>query len=153
MRNLAYLCAALLAAAPLTVHASEAQTYEAFIDYAGQICPGHSKERTAPGIRNVKIEALQVLAKRGYFLCPDRRIENPGAVVWYADPGVFEWNPESPASVKALREITDKLTRSEDFPNALTVWDAGGREVKNQTVPAFEPRVPPMRDRLQLIVR
>ncbi|MBR0344587.1 MAG: hypothetical protein IJI03_04915, partial [Rudaea sp.] len=126
MRNLAFLCSGLLAAAPLTLRANEAQTYEAFIDYAGQICPGHSKERTTPGIRNVKIEALQVLAKRGYFLCPDRRIENPGAVVWYADPGVFEWNPESPASVKALREITDKLTRSEDFPNALTVWDAGG---------------------------
>lgn len=153
MRGTALLSVVLFAAVPLASVASEAETYDAYVDYAAQVCPGHSKERTTPGIRNVKIEALWVLAKRGYFFCPDRRIESPAAVVWYANDGVFEWNPDSQASVKALREITDKLTRSEEFPTAVTVWDANGKELTGQTVPTFEPRMPPMPHRLQLIVR
>jgi len=153
MRPATLLCAALFAIAPMGLKADERQTYDGFIDYAARICPGHSKDRTTPGIRNVRIESLWVMAKLGYFLCPDRRVESPMAVIFYADRGVFTWNPDSPASVNALRDVTGMLSRSEDYPNSLTVWDADGKELTNQVVPAFTPREAPIPHRLELLVR
>lgn len=130
----------LILLAPAFAHASDAEVYERSIEEAGYVCPGHSVERTTPGVRGVPVGALRVLQKRGYLLCPDRRLEASTPVVWYPRHGVFTWNPEQPASVKAVAAKIDELTRSEAFPTETTVWDAKGKELKGQTVPMFEPR-------------
>lgn len=130
----------ILLAAPLLARASDAEVYERSIEEAGYVCPGHSVERTTPGVRGVPVGALHVLQKRGYLLCPDRRLEASTAVIWYPQYGVFTWNPEQPASVKAVAAKIDELTRSESFPTETMVWDAKGKPLKGQTVPMFEPR-------------
>jgi hypothetical protein len=129
---------ALPATALLAVGASEAETYNNFIDYAAYRCISHSKERTTTGIRNVKIEALRVMAKLGYFLCPYRMmaITPEAAVLFYPDLKVFTWDPERPDSVKGLREVTDKLTSSEEFPVDKQAWDAEGKLLTEQTFPS-----------------
>ncbi|WP_242108378.1 hypothetical protein [Luteimonas aquatica] len=136
------LAAALLIAlaAPAVAYASDAEVYERSIEEAGYVCPGHSVERTTPGVRAVPVGALRVLQKRGYLMCPDRRLDAATPVVWYPRYGVFAWNPEHPASVKAVAAKIDELTRSESFPTETSVWDAKGKALSGQTVPAFEPR-------------
>ncbi len=114
--------------------------HQEFIDHAARVCPVHSKDHATPGIRNVKTKTLQTMKKFGYFLCPDRRIKNPMAVIFYADRRVFTWNPESPDSVRALRQVTDKLARSQNYPNGLMAWDARGNELTGQLMPRLELR-------------
>ncbi len=123
----------------------EAKPEESFIDRAARTCPDYSRDRATPGLRNMRGKTLQVMARLGYFLCPDRRIKSPMAVIFYADRRVFTWNPESPDSVSALRQITDRLADSEEYPDSLTVWDAQGRELTNQFVPSLQLRRPPSR--------
>lgn len=139
MRSTALVLAALLGM-PILAHASDNEDYERAIARTAQTCPGHSKERTVPGVRSVPVGAIRVLQQHDYILCPDRRIEGDAAVVFYPTYGVFAWNPENPASVKAVSAVIDRLTRSEDFPAETLVWDAAGKPLSGQTVPAFEPK-------------
>lgn len=131
--------AALLCLSPLA-QASDNEDYERSIAQTAQACPGHSKENTVPGVRGVPVGAIRVLQQHEYVLCPDRRIEGDAAVVFYPTYGVFTWNPEKPASVNAVSTVVDQLTRNEAFPSETMVWDASGKPLKGQTVPAFEPK-------------
>ncbi len=106
-------------------------------DQASLACADYSTDRARPGIAGVPVDALRVLEKHGFLLCPDRRITGEMAVIWYPRVGAFAWNPSSPAAVQALGKIADKLTRTEDFPQGLTVWNTAGGELRNQIVPEF----------------
>ena len=138
-RHSALLLAPLLCLSTLAT-ASDNEDYERAIARSADVCPGHSKERTVPGVRGVPVGAVRVLEQRDFVLCPDRRIEGDAAVVFYPQWGVFAWNPENGASAKALSTVVDRLTRSEDFPAQTSVWNAAGEALSQQVVPAFEPR-------------
>lgn len=140
MRHALLLILVLLAAPSLASAQSDNEIYERSIEEAGYVCPGHSTERTRPAVRAVAVGALRVLQQRGYLMCPDRRLEAAAPIVWYPQYGVFAWNPENPASVKAVVAKIDELTRKEEFPTETTVWDADGKTLTGQTVPMFEPR-------------
>lgn len=122
---------------------SDAQVYENALERAARICPGHSSERTTPGIKAIQVGALRVLAKREVTLCPDRRLDAATPVVWYGSAGVYAWNPEATGSVAVLATKVDAMTRKEEFPVETLVWNADGSQAKGVTVPAFEPRPRP----------
>ncbi|MGO1068279.1 hypothetical protein [Lysobacter sp. CA199] len=134
---------ALAFAAQSAYAQSDAQVYESAIAEAARLCPGHSKERTTPGIRAVPVGALRVLAQRSYTMCPDRRLDAATPAVWYGAAGVFAWNPEVPAAVKLIAGKVDAMTRKEDFPAETLVWKTDGSEVKGAVVPMFERRPRP----------
>ena len=136
----AVMSLSILLGMPILAQASDNEDYERSIARSAQACPGHSKERTVPGVRGVPVGAIRVLQQNDYILCPDRRIEGDAAVVFYPTYGVFAWNPDSPASVKAVSAVVDRLTRSEDFPAETMVWNAAGKPLSGQTVPVFEPK-------------
>ena len=140
------LCVALgLALVAFNTHAqSDAEVYENAIARAAQICPGHSTERTSPGVRAIGVGALRVLAQRRFTLCPDRRLGADTPVVWYGEVGVFAWNPEAKGSVALLAGKVDTMTRKEEFPPGTVVWKADGSEAKGVTVPMFERRPRPV---------
>ena len=106
-------------------------------DKASLACADYSTDRAKPGIAAVPVDALRVLLKHRFLVCPDRRISGQMAVVWYPGVGVLSWNPASPVSIRELARIADKLTRTEDFPQGLTVWSEAGAEIRNQIVPEF----------------
>lgn len=137
--------AAVVALAANAAYAqSDAQVYESAIAEAARICPGHSKERTTPGVRAVPVGALRVLAQRSYTMCPDRRLDPATPAVWYGAAGVFAWNPEAKNAAKLIAGKIDAMTRKEDFPAETLVWKADGSEAKGLTVPMFEPRTKPV---------
>ena len=107
---------------------------------ASLVCAGYSVDRGNPGILAVKVDALRVLLQHRYTLCPDRRLADPQAVVWYPRWGVLVWDPNRPASLKAMAAKADQLTRTLDFPNELSVWDEKGAALKNQIVKEFQSR-------------
>jgi hypothetical protein len=119
---------------------SDAQVYEQAIERAARVCPGHATDRTTPGVKAIKVDALRVLAKRDVTLCPDRRLEAATPVVWYGSASVFAWNPTATGAVAVLTIKVDAMTRKEDFPAETLVWNADGSEAKGVTVPAFELR-------------
>lgn len=119
---------------------SDAQVYEQAIERAARVCPGHATDRTTPGVKAIKVDALRVLAKRDVTLCPDRRLEAATPVVWYGSASVFAWNPTATGAVAVLATKVDAMTRKEDFPAETLVWNADGSEAKGVTVPAFELR-------------
>jgi hypothetical protein len=123
---------------------SDAQVYESAIAEAARLCPGHSKERTTPGIRAVPVGALRVLAQHNYTMCPDRRLDAATPAVWYGAVGVFAWNPEIPGAVKLIAGKVDAMTRKEEFPAETLVWKTDGSAVTGVTVPMFEPRAKPV---------
>lgn len=123
---------------------SDVQVYESAIAEAARICPGHSAERTKPGIRAVKVGALRVLAERRVTLCPDRRLDVDKPLVWYGGASVFAWNPQAKGAVELLAGKVDAMTRKEEFPVETLVWNADGSEAKGATVPAFEARPRPV---------
>lgn len=135
---------ALALAVPAAYAQSDAQVYESAIAQAARICPGHAKERTAPGIRAVPVGALRVLAQRSYTMCPDRRLDPATPAVWYGAAGVFAWNPDTAGAAKLIAGKVDAMTRSEEFPAETLVWKADGGEVRGATVPMFEPRHRPV---------
>lgn len=137
----------LLAACPWFARAGDAEDYQRSVDQSSRICPGHSRERTVPGVHAIPVGAVRVLQKQGYAVCPDRRLQGDQAVVFYPTFGVFGWNPDRRESVKALGKVVDQLTRSEAFPQQVAVWNAEGKPQKNHVVPQFTPRVPSMLDR------
>lgn len=122
---------------------SDAQVYENAIERSARICPGHSAERTKPGVKAIQVGALRVLAQREVTLCPDRRLEAATPVVWYGNAGVFAWNPEATGAVAVLAIKVDAMTRKDEFPVGTRVWNADGSEAEGVTVPMFEPRPRP----------
>ncbi len=108
--------------------------------HASLVCADYSTDRGNPGIVAVNVDALRVLLKHSYTLCPDRRITGDGAVIWYQHWGVLAWNPQRKESLKALAAKAAQLTRTEDFPQELSVWDESGQPLRNQVVPAFRSR-------------
>ncbi len=114
-----YAALALLAALAQTatgVHAeSDAQVYENAIERTARLCPGHSVERSTPGVKAIQVGALRVLAKRDVTLCPDRRLDAATPVAWYGRASVYAWNPEATGAVAVLATRVDAMTRKEDF--------------------------------------
>lgn len=134
------LCIALLGAAAPAFAQSDYETFERSVARTSEICPGHSRERTGPGLRAISISALRVLLAQDIVVCPDRRLDAAAPVVWYGRSGVYAWNPEVEGAGAALAERIGEMTRSEEFPVETLVWDAQGRPLREQTVPAFEPK-------------
>ena len=118
---------------------TDAQTLEAAQKQSSLACPDYSTERGA-AIKAVPVDALRVLARHRFTLCPDRRVQGDMAVIWYPMLGVFAWNPGSDAAAKALVQIVDRITRLDDFPQGLTVWNASDEELTHQVVPEFSFR-------------
>jgi len=137
--------AAALSLAATAVHAqSDAEVYESAIAQAANLCPGHSKERTTPGVRAVPVGALRVLAQRRYTMCPDRRLDAATPAVWYGQVGVFAWNPEVQGAAQLIAKQVDAMTRKQEFPVETLVWKADGSAATGATVPMFEPRPRPV---------
>ncbi len=132
--------AATLCAAGAAHAQSDTRTYEATLERTSAICPGHSKDRTTPGVRAVKVDALRVLLKNDVILCPDRRLDAEVPVVWYGAVKVLAWNPEVKGSTAVLAQQADAMARKEEFPGATLVWKADGSEAKGVTVPAADVR-------------
>ncbi|BAV98692.1 hypothetical protein [Lysobacter enzymogenes] len=143
-RRLFPLALALLIGAGAAHAQSDNEVYEAAIAKASRLCPGHSKERTTPGVRAVPVGALRMLAQRNYTMCPDRRLDAAAPAVWYGQAGVFAWNPEVEGAAKLIAKQIDAMTRKEDFPPETLVWKADGRPAQGVTVPMFEPRPRPV---------
>lgn len=137
------LAAALLLGAGAAHAQSDAQVYESAIAEAARLCPGHSKERTTPGVRAVPVGALRVLAQRRYTMCPDRRLDAAAPAVWYGQAGVFAWNPEVKGAAQLLAKQIDAMTRKEEFPAETLVWKADGSAATGAVVPMFERRPRP----------
>lgn len=143
-RRLLPLAAALLLGAGAAHAQSDNAVYESAIAQSARLCPGHSKERTTPGVRAVPVGALRVLAQRNYTLCPDRRLDAATPAVWYGQAGVFAWNPEAKGAAQLIAKQIDAMTRKEEFPAETLVWKADGSPAKGATVPMFEPRPRPV---------
>jgi len=101
-------------------------------------CPDYTPDRANPGIAAVPVAALRTLAKHHFLLCPDPRLKDDMAVLWYPKPGVFTWKPNDPAILKTLTEIVDRIARLDDFPETITVWDAADEELSTQIAPDFK---------------
>ncbi len=138
-RTLPALLVALLAAAPALAQ-SDRETVERTVAQSAQVCPGHSAERTQPGVKAIPVAALRVLLANDVRVCPDRRLDPGAPVVWYGQFKVLAWNPEVEGAVKTLAAQADAMTRKEEFPVETRVWDAQGKPLQQQTVPGFEPR-------------
>lgn len=138
-RLLALVSVAVLAQAATDVRAeSDAQVYENAIERSARLCPGHSTERSTPGIKAIQVGALRVLAKRDVTLCPDRRLDAAMPVAWYGGARVYAWNPEATGAVAVLAIRVDAMTRKDEFPLDTRVWNANGSEARGVTVPALE---------------
>ena len=143
-RLLLPLAAALSLGAGAAHAQSDNEVYEAAIAKASRLCPGHSKERTTPGVRAVPVGALRVLAQRNYTMCPDRRLDAATPAVWYGQVGVFAWNPEVQGAAQLIAKQVDAMTRKEEFPVETLVWKADGSAATGAVVPMFEPRPRPV---------
>lgn len=143
-RRLFPLALALLLGAGAAHAQSDNAVYEAAIAQAARLCPGHSKERTTPGVRAVPVGALRVLTQRHYTMCPDRRLDAAAPAVWYGQAGVFAWNPDVEGAAKLVARQIDAMTRKQDFPPDTLVWKADGRPAQGAVVPMFEPRPRPV---------
>ena len=138
-RPLLILCTALLAAAPALAQ-SDRETFERSLDATSRHCPGHSRDRSTPGLRAIPIGGLRVLLAQGIVVCPDRRLDADAPVVWYGGAGAYAWNPEVEGAVDVLAAQVGAMTRQEDFPKETLVWSADGEALRDQVVPAFESR-------------
>ncbi len=130
---------ALVATAPALAQ-SDREIYERTISLSADICPGHSLDRTTPGVKAVPVGALRVLRERAIVMCPDRRLDASAPAVFYGRAGVYAWNPEVDGAAQLVASKIDAMTRTEDFPPDTLVWDLKGKALNGQTVPAFEPK-------------
>lgn len=119
---------------------SDREITEGAIALSADVCPGHSKDRTTPTVRQVPVGALRVLRERGFVMCPDRRLDPGAPAIWYGEIGAYAWNPEVEGADKVIVKQIDAMTRKEEFPMETLVWDAQGKALQNQTVPRFEAR-------------
>ncbi|KKA09821.1 hypothetical protein VP02_00170 [Pseudomonas ogarae] len=119
---------------------SDRQVVEDMVTRSANVCPGHSTERTTPTVKAVPVGALRVMLDRGLVMCPDRRLDVDAPAVFYGRVGVFEWNPEVPASSEVIAKQIDAMTRKDEYPSDTLVWDAKGMPLEQRTVPAFEPK-------------
>ena len=134
------MCVSGFCAAANGFDVSDAQAREEMAQRSSLFCPGYSTERGIPGIQAVKVDSIRVFLSHEYTLCPDRRLDATVGAVWNSRWGVLLWNPLEPQSVATMAKQADALAHTLDFPNELTVYGLDGKELKNQTVPMFEPR-------------
>lgn len=73
-------------------------------------------------------------------MCPDRRLDAAAPAAFYGQYGVFQWNPEVKAGAEVIVKKIDAMTRNDEFPAETLVWDGQGRQLSQQTVPAFAPK-------------
>jgi hypothetical protein len=119
---------------------SDREVAEAMVTRSANVCPGHSAERTNATVKAVPVGALRVMLERGLVMCPDRRLDASAPAAFYGKYGVFQWNPEVKAGVSVIVQKIDAMTRKDEFPPETLVWDANGKPLTQQTVPAFEPK-------------
>jgi len=131
---------ALCLAPTLAFAQSDREVAEHMVTRAANVCPGHSAERTTPTVKKVPVGALRVMLDRGLVMCPDRRLDASAPAVFYGRVGVFGWNPDVPAAATVVGGQIDAMTRKDEYPVETLVWDAQGRALSQQPVPAFEPR-------------
>lgn len=137
----AFTAALLACAAAAPAYAlSDREVVELTVENSSVACPGFRKEVMTPLATATPVGALRVLLKNAHVICPDGRLDAQAPVVWYGDPGVFAWNPDVAGADKALIARIDAITRTENFPTSLLVWDAQGKALKEQVVPRFEAR-------------
>lgn len=130
-------CGSLIISVPASAQ-TDREAIESMQHTASVACPGYSTDRANAVIARVPPGALRVLIKHNAVLCPDRRLEANQAVIWYPDLGALVWNATDPQGAATMAQIADRLTRKEDFPQALTVWDAKGNPMKDQVAPQFD---------------
>ncbi|KAB7772532.1 MULTISPECIES: hypothetical protein [Xanthomonas] len=131
---------ALAAVALPALAQPDRQVVEDMLTRSANVCPGHSTDRTSPAVKAVPVGALRVMLDRGLVMCPDRRLDATAPAVFYGRLGVFAWNPEVPAGASVIVKQIDAMTRKDEYPSDTLVWDAKGTPLKQQTVPAFEPK-------------
>ena len=119
---------------------TDAQAKEEMARRASLFCPGFSNDRGLPGINAVNVDALRVLLDHKYTICPDRRIGDATGAVWNSRYGVLLWNPANPKSIAVMSAEANRMSHNLEFPNEVMVWDLNDKALKNQIVPAFEPR-------------
>lgn len=139
-RTSAFALLALSLTPALALAQSDREVAEHIVTRAANVCPGHSTERTTPTVKKVPVGALRVMLDRGLVMCPDRRLDAAAPAVFYGRVGVFAWNPEVPAAATVVVSKIDEMTRKDEYPVETLVWDAKGKALTQQTVPAFEPR-------------
>ncbi|MCW0393445.1 hypothetical protein NB696_002255 [Xanthomonas sacchari] len=132
---------ALAAVALPALAQSDRQVVEDMLTRSANVCPGHSTDRTSPAVKAVPVGALRVMLDRGLVMCPDRRLDATAPAVFYGRLGVFAWNPEVAAGSSVIVKQIDAMTRKDEYPSETLVWDAKGTALKQQTVPAFEPKL------------
>ncbi|MET0288415.1 MAG: hypothetical protein ABW178_02175 [Pseudoxanthomonas sp.] len=119
---------------------SDREVVDAMVTRSANVCPGHSAARTTPTVKAVPVGALRVMLDRGLVMCPDRRLDAAAPAAFYGQAGVFQWNPEVKAGATVIVQQIDAMTRKDEFPPETLVWDAQGKALTQQTVPAFAPK-------------
>lgn len=74
------------------------------------------------------------------LICPDPSLDPALAVVWYGHHRAMTWNPTVAGSDGILSQVIRSMAHADDYSSNIDAYDAQGKLVQGQVVPAFTTR-------------
>lgn len=115
------------------------EVHEKLVTQASDRCEGYKGAYASP-LQGMDVSLARSVLDHRVLVCPDPGMGQSLAVVWYGNHRTITWNPELAGGDSVLSQVIRRMAREDDFSDGIDAYDAAGRLVKGQLVPAFATR-------------
>ncbi len=115
------------------------------VSQASDRCHGYRGEYAGP-LQGMDVSLGRSILDHHVLICPDPSLDPALAVVWYGNHRAMTWNPAVTGSDGVLNQVIRSMAHADDFSDRIDAYDAQGRIVKGQLVPAFTMRCTDVKD-------
>ena len=121
------------------------EVHDKLVSQASDRCHGYKGAYAEP-LQRMDVSLARSILDHHVLVCPDPSMDSALAVVWYGNHRAITWNPGVTGSDGVLNQVIRTMAHADDFSDGIDAYDAQGKIVKGQLVPAFTTRCTDVKD-------
>ena len=124
---------------------SDHDVHDKLVSQASDRCHGYKGAYAEP-LQGMDVSLARSVLDHHVLICPDPTLDPALAVVWYGNHRAITWNPAVAGSDGVLNQVIRNMAHTDDFSDGIDAYDAQGKIVKGQLLPAFTTRCTDVKD-------
>ena len=121
------------------------EVHDKLVSQASNRCHDYKGAYAGP-LQGMDVSLARSILDHHVLICPDPSLNPALAVVWYGNYRAITWNPAVAGSGGVLDQVIRTMAHADDFSDGIDAYDAQGRVMKGQLVPAFTTRCTDVKD-------